>query len=131
MSNLIVDLYSITHEFYRGRKISAAKIHAEAVCILTILLGIFNVINLIEFGTGIRVVATNFSRIEIIVIGTITYGFGILCMKWFIQKNPLIQSEKMMREHSNSISRARKMTLLGSVIANVALFAGLSAYLRN
>lgn len=131
MTKFFLDLYSMTHEFYRTRNRGAERALAEGLCIVTCMFGFMNILNIVELITGTRIPLPLGTRIRIIVLGLAFYALGIFCVKWFIKQHPLLQSSDQMREHSDRMSRPHKIGLLSVVVGNLALLIVLSEYLRK
>lgn len=130
MTKFFLDLYSMTYEFYRIRNPGAQKHLAEGLCVVTCMCVFMNAVNTFELVAGSRIPLPLGNRMRIIVFGLSFYVLGTVCVKWFIKQHPLLQSSEQMREHSEQMSRSRKVALLTVVIGNLALLIALAQYLR-
>jgi hypothetical protein len=131
MTTFFLDLYSMTHEFYRTRNRGAEKALAEGLCVVTCMCAFMNVVNFFELIAGSRIPLPLENRMRIIVFGLSFYVLGMVCVKCFIKQHPLLQSSEQMREHSERLPRSRKVALLSIVVGNLALLIALAQFLRK
>ncbi len=131
MAKFFLDLYSMTHEFYRTRNRGAEKTLAEGLCVITGFFALLNIALIVELLAGGRILPAHVSRMHIISFGLVACAIGIVCVKWFIKQHPLLQSSDQMREHSERLARSRKVALLSVVVGNLALLIALAQYLRK